>query len=142
MGPAGWNPPATLPILLTMSTRIRVFAALFALLALGLSLAGPVWASECASEQEAHPAASAGSPHHGAAEAAASMREAVAGHAEHPGHPASCPSAAASGCVVLALPAHTVEIHPLSAFTAGEVTSASPLAGSLWVAPHFRPPLS
>lgn len=119
-----------------MRFRFRFLAALFALLAFSASFAEGVWASTCA--ETGTPAAHAGmdmptGDDHAPCDPAPR---------EDPGSKDECPfpAIAASGCVVVSLPAVTVQldISPVAASVVAVVPAS--FVDRLAVSALFRPP--
>lgn len=127
-----------------MMIRIRVFAALFALIALSLAGAGALWASACASNSGT--AAAPVSTTEGCGEAMASMMEADGSEDSKSTHPEGpqCPMApvASSGAcsTVATVPAEAPDLSAFSPENAIVPLSAEQTRDLLLVSAFFRPP--
>ncbi|MEW5926082.1 MAG: hypothetical protein AB1941_01215 [Gemmatimonadota bacterium] len=129
-----------------MMTRIRLFAALFALIALSLAGAGALWASTCASGMDSGTVSAADSMADDRGVEMAPMMDADRSEDTQPTHPEGpqCPmaSAAASGVcsTVATVPAEAPDFTALLPEGAIVPLSASQTRDLLLVSAFFRPP--
>ncbi|HEV2150076.1 MAG TPA: hypothetical protein VGR37_21950 [Longimicrobiaceae bacterium] len=129
-----------------MMTRIRVFAALFALIALSLAGAGALSASTCASGMDSGMVSAAASMMDGCGVEMAPMTDADRSEDTKPTHPEGpqcpmAPAAASGACSTVAtVPAEAPDFSALSPESAIVPLSASQTRDLLLVSAFFRPP--
>lgn len=129
-----------------MMNRIRIFAALFALIAFSLAGAGALWASTCASGMNSGTASAAASMMDGCGVGMAPMMDAERSEDTQPTQPEGpqcpmAPAASSGACSTQAtVPAEAPDFSALSPENAIVPLSASQTRDLLLVTAFFRPP--